>query len=166
MTRVVTFVAVLTVALCGMAPEASAQVSPSTAAPAPEMGLFAGAWNINGSGSMGLGARLTVYRSEWLGTEYSVEAKKFDASGRPSQGMLIVNARLSVEDATRSGVLLTAGGAIGVGYRRTFSPMIGVGAQRVSNGVGTRVELQYFPGGQIHQRNDARLTFGVVVALR
>ncbi len=166
MTRVVTFVAVLTVALCGMAPEASAQVSPARAAPAPEMGLFAGAWNFSGSGSMGVGARLTVPHSDWLATEYSAEAKDFGANGRPSQGMLIVSARVSVEDADRSGVLLTAGMAIGAGYRRTLAPVIGVGGQRVSNGVGTRVELQYFPGGPVHQRNDARLTFGVVIALR
>jgi hypothetical protein len=44
--------------------------------PRAEIALVGGLWSFDQFGATGVGGRLTVNRSSWLGTEVSVEGKK------------------------------------------------------------------------------------------
>lgn len=80
-----------------------------------------------------------------------------------------MNARAFATDPEgRATVVFTAGVAVGTGFRRTMSPMLGVGGQTLWTGgfIAARGEVQYFPGGPFHGRENARVTFGIVVAIR
>jgi hypothetical protein len=168
MIRVVTLVSVLTVLVCGITTDATAQlyIRPSRVTSAKEVAVLA-----SGSSVLDLtafGGRVTVNRSDWLGTEASLEASKATAVG-PAQRMLIVNARLMTpaDDTRDTFWMLTAGGAVGTGLRQTMSPMIGVGVLKPSEDgtFAARVDFQYFPGGLMRARSNWRTTVGVAVVL-
>ena len=92
MPRIVRTVVVITL-LLGIARGASAQrpVLASSDAPPAEIGLYGGLWNLEPSGQVGLGGRVAINRSEWLGTEISLEAKRGE-SNSTTQRALIANA--------------------------------------------------------------------------
>ena len=75
MTRVATFVLILTAAVWGTAAEASAQspILPSMKEPKVEIGVFGGLWSFDSTGNSGIGGRLTISRSEWFGIEGSFD---------------------------------------------------------------------------------------------
>src|SRR6476659_8818493 len=93
MIRSVIRIVVVSAIVCGAARGSSAQnrLPPSSETPKAEVALFGGAWNLDPSGPIGLGGRVSINRSDWFGTEMSLEARHGDAYG-PPQGMLIVNA--------------------------------------------------------------------------
>jgi hypothetical protein len=64
--------------------------------------------------------------------------------------------------------VFTAGAAIGVGSKRTVSPMLGIGLQTLWTGgvIAARGDLQYFPAGLMRDHNKTRLTLSIVVAIR
>jgi hypothetical protein len=181
-------VAVIAAALSGTASAAAAQVfwppvpaSPPprpvrpavhrgapTDTPAAELAVFGGLWDLTPSGPTGVGARLTIRRSGWLGAETSVEVKPRDPYA-PAYRLVIVNARaLLTNPENAASVVVTAGGAVGVGLHRALSPMVGLGAQTAWIGglLAARAEVQYFPGGPLYGRNSARALIGFAVALR
>jgi hypothetical protein len=168
MVRAVTFVSVLTVLVCGLATDATAQpyIRPSRFTPAAEVAVVT-----SGASFFELarvGARVTINRSDWFGTETSLEAKKATSFGS-AQGMLMVNARLIVpSDDTRDPLLvLTAGGAVGTGLRQTLSPVIGAGIQKSLDdpSFAVRVDFQYFPVGLLRTRSNWRTMVGFAMLL-
>ena len=98
MPRIVRTVVVITV-LLGIARGASAQrpVLASSDAPRAEIGLYGGLWNLEPSGQVGLGGRVAINRSQWLGTEISLEAKHGETNST-TQRALIVNACAKAAD--------------------------------------------------------------------
>jgi hypothetical protein len=167
MNRVVTFVSVLTMLVCGITIDATAQmyIVPSTVTPAKEIGVVAS--NSNFLEPVGFGARVTVNHSDWFGTEASVDTTK---AGRfePAHTLVIVNPRLIFDlDGTGLGFLtLTAGGAVGIGFRHPLAPMVGFGVQRrVEDMLAVRLDAQLFPGGLIHARTDRRVMVGVALLI-
>jgi hypothetical protein len=157
--------------LFGIARGASAQgrLPASSETPKAEVGVYGGLWNLEPAGQVGFGGRVALNRSEWLGTEISVEQKNGENNG-PTQRALVVNTCAKATDPDgRAIVLFTAGAAIGAGSHRTISPMVvGVGVQTLWVGgmVAARGELQYFRSGLIQDSNKTRVVASLVVAIR
>jgi hypothetical protein len=169
MPRIMHLVVVIA-ALCGIARGASAQSNrfASSETPKAEVGVYGGLWNLEPSGQVGFGGRVTTNRNEWLGTEISVEGKDGENDGGTHRA-LVVNAVAKAADSHgRAIALFTAGVAIGAGSRRTISPMVGVGLQTLWVGgiVAARGELQHFRSGLIEESNKTRVVVSLVVALR
>jgi hypothetical protein len=165
MIRVVTFVSVLTMFVCGITTDATAQmyIRPSSGIPATEVAVVTSGSNFF-EPPVGFGARVTVNRSDWFGTEASLDTTKARAF-EPAHSIFVLNARVIVAPEPDSFWTLTAGGAVGTGLRRPLTPMVGVGFQHLlpDDLFAVRVDVQCFPGGLIHQRTDRRLTIGVVL---
>jgi hypothetical protein len=158
------------VVLLGTVRTASAQrvVLTSTETPKAEVGAYAGLWNLEPMGQTGTGGRVTVNRSEWLGTEASVERKRDEVSGA-TQTALILNARaIHTDSEHRAIAIFTAGIAVGHGTYHTLSPMLGIGMQSPwAAGLGAvRGELQYFRFGLNQTSHKTRVICALVLAIR
>ncbi len=168
MNRVVATVIVAIAAVAAATPAIAQNLGAPSETPRAEVAVFTGTWNIEPPGPIGVGGRLTMNRTEALGAEISLEARRRDTYG-PAAGMMLVNARLVATDQARSkSGMFTAGVALGVGTRRRLAPMVGLGMQTLW-GVGLvagRADVQFFPGGAVSQRNNLRLVLSGVVALR
>jgi hypothetical protein len=169
MPRTIHVVAAISVVL-GTVRGASAQriVLTSAETPKAEVAVYAGLWNLEASGQSGTGGRVTVNRSEWFGTEASVERKQDAASGETQTG-LILNARaIRTDPEHRAIAIFTAGVAVGNGNHRTVSPMLGIGMQTAWAGglAAVRGELQYFRFGLNQSGHKTRVVCGFVVAIR
>src|SRR5262249_28551831 len=135
MSRTIHVIAVIVV-LLGTVRGASAQrvVLTSAETPKAEVGVYAGLWNLEATGQTGPGARSTINRSEWCGTEASIERKSDEVSG-DTQTALILNARaIGTDRDQRAIAIFTAGVAVGNGPHRTVSPMLGIGIQTLWGG--------------------------------
>ena len=169
MPRTIHVVAAIAV-LLGTARGASAQrvVLKSAETPKAEVGIYAGLWNLEATGQSGTGGRVTVNRSEWFGTEASVERKGDEVSGA-TQTALILNARaIRTDHEHRAIAIFTAGVAIGNGAHRTVSPMLGIGMQTpwVGGFGAVRGELQYFRFGLNQTSHKTRVICAFVLAIR
>ena len=158
------------VVLLGTVRGASAQrvVPKSAETPKAEVGVYAGLWNLGPLGQSGTGGRVTVNRSEWFGTEASLERKRDEVSG-DTQTALILNARAIRTDPERRAIaIFTAGVAVGNGARRAVSPMLGIGIQTPwIGGLGAvRGELQYFRFGLNENGHKTRVICAFVLAIR
>lgn len=168
MIRVVSFVVVLTILVCGITTHATAQtyIRPSSVTPPKEVAVVTSGSNV--FDLAGFGARVTVNRSDWFATEASLDTTKARAF-KPGHTILIINSRVLFDPGHTGSSFwtLTAGGAVGMGLRRPLSPMVGVGFQhRLPDELfAVRVDVQCFPGGLIHQHTDRRVTVGVALLL-
>src|SRR5499426_749068 len=87
-------VAIAGLSLFGMPSRGLAQIARSrpTDRPRAEVSMYAGGWSFDPSGWSGVGARATFNRSEWLGTEVSVDRRGHDQYGG-AEAVLLVSMR-------------------------------------------------------------------------
>jgi len=132
-----------------------------------EVSMYAGGWSFDPSGWSGVGARATFNRSEWLGTEVSVDRRGHDQYGNAEAVLLVSMRAVDPNPGGTARGFFEAGAAVGAGLERVLMPMVGFGIQTVPDrGVSTRGELQYFAGGPAHQRSNARVLLGIAITIR
>ena len=162
-------VAIAALSLFGMPSRGLAQMARNrpTDLPRAEVSMYAGGWSFDPSGWSGVGARATFNRSEWLGTEVSVDRRGHDQYGGAEAVLLVSMRALDPNPNGSARGFLEAGAAVGAGLERVLLPMVGFGIQTIPDrGVSTRGELQYFAGGPAHQRSNARVLLGIVIKIR
>jgi hypothetical protein len=147
---------------------ASAQTRPTTTPPSNmELGLFAGRWNLDPGGDVGLGGRITATRTSWLSGEVSVERRPADSTA-PTNWMAIVDASVGRRSGRSATPFATVGTALGGGLPGAVSPVFGLGVQRCEDPrclIGWRGEIQQFAAAPSHTWSRGRLLVTLFVRI-